>query len=441
MAEHPNILYLHSHDTGRYIQPYGHAVPTPNLQRLAEQGILFRQAFCASPTCSPSRAALLTGQSAHNSGMMGLSHNGHTIDYRQHIVHTLREAGYYSALSGVQHIARDPRVIGYDRILTTGRGSDKTLSQAVGFLGDPPAQPFFLSLGFFETHRPFPEPGPEEDERYILPPAPMPDHPRIRGDMAAFKASARIYDTYVGTVLEALGSNGLTDNTLVICTCDHGIEFPYMKCNLTDHGTGVMLIMRGPGGFTGGRACDALVSHIDIFPTVCELLEIDDPEWLQGRSMMPLVRGEKDETNDAVFTEVTYHSTYEPQRAVRTRRWKYIRRFGDREFPLMPNCDNSPSKDVWIEHGWRERPQAREQLYDLMFDPNESGNLAADPSLAGVLDEMRGRLDQWMRATGDPLLKGPVPPPLEGRVSDPDGLAPGDGMTVPPEMPLAMDTD
>src|SRR5690349_7085347 len=113
----PNILYLHSHDTGRYIQPYGHAVATPNLQRLAEEGVLFAQAFSAAPTCSPSRAALLTGQSPHASGMLGLAHRGFALnDYRQYILHTLRPHGYYGALFGVQHVARDPSVIGYDSL-------------------------------------------------------------------------------------------------------------------------------------------------------------------------------------------------------------------------------------------------------------------------------------------------------------------------------------
>src|SRR5215467_5443313 len=114
----PNILYLHSHDTGRYIQPYGHAIATPHLQRLAEQGVLFRQAFSAAPTCSPSRAALLTGQAPHSSGMLGLAHRGFALhDYHQHIVHTLRAAGYTSTLIGMQHVANDPTVIGYDRIV------------------------------------------------------------------------------------------------------------------------------------------------------------------------------------------------------------------------------------------------------------------------------------------------------------------------------------
>ena len=102
----PNILYLHSHDSGRYLQPYGHAVPTSNLQRLAEDGVIFRRAFCAAPTCSPSRAALLTGQSAHNAGMTGLANRNFVLgDFRQHIIHTLHPAGYTSALAGIQHIA------------------------------------------------------------------------------------------------------------------------------------------------------------------------------------------------------------------------------------------------------------------------------------------------------------------------------------------------
>jgi len=427
----PNILYIHSHDTGRYVQPYGHAVPTPNIQRLAEQGVLFLQNFCAGPTCSPSRASLLTGQCAHSSGMIGLAHRGFSLkDYKQHIVHTLHKVGYHSALSGVQHVAKNAEIIGYDQILTTQGG--KAAQTAVDFLDNAPPQPFFLSVGFGVTHRKFPEPGPDEDERYCLPPAPLPDTPETRRDMAAFKASARILDQNIGVVLEALDKNGLTENTLVICTTDHGIAFPGMKCNLTDHGIGVMLIMRGPGGFTGGQVCDAMVSHIDVFPTICDLLEIEHPQWLQGKSMIPLIRGETDEINEEIFSEVTYHAAYEPQRAIRTQRWKYIRRFEERHTPVLPNCDDSLSKDVWMKHGWRERPVPQEQLYDLIFDPNETHNLVGEPLMAVVLDEMLGRLERWMRSTDDPLLKGPVPAPSGARFNDPDGISPQEEALVAP---------
>lgn len=423
----PNILYVHSHDTGRYVQPYGHAVPTPSIQRLAEQGILFRQAFCVAPQCSPSRAGLLTGQCAHSSGMIGLAHRGFALaDYDQHIVHTLRQAGYHSALIGVQHVAPYPALIGYDQVLPLESSrAEHVAPAAADWLAQAP-QPFFLSVGFFETHREFPAPGCAEDARYCQPPHPLPDTPITREDMAAFIASARLLDGGVGAVLEALEDNGLAANTLVICTTDHGIAFPGMKCNLTDHGMGVMLIMRGPGGFSGGRVCDALVSQVDLFPTICELLDVAKPAWLQGKSLMPLVRGEVDEINDGIFAEVTYHAAYEPMRAVRTRRWKYTRRFDERCKPVLPNCDDGPSKDVWLEHGWRERPVPSEELYNLVFDPNESANLAGDPSAAAVLRDMRRRLARWMHATRDPLLRGPVPAPEGAVVSDQDDLSPQD---------------
>ena len=422
----PNILYMHSHDTGRYVQPYGHNVPTPNIQLLAEQGVLFRQCFCAAPTCSPSRAALLTGMCAHSSGMIGLAHRGFSLhDTRQHIVHTLRKAGYESTLIGVQHVARDPGIIGYDRVVSLpGNRAEHVALAAVSFLKSAPRQPFFLSVGFGETHRPFPEAGPDQDAAYCLPPAPLPDTPGTRQDMAEYKASAQVLDGAMGAVLDALEANDLAENTLVICTTDHGLAFPGMKCNLTDHGIGVMLIVRGPGGFEGGQVSDAMVAHTDLFPTICEVVGVEPPAWLQGTSLMPLIRGEADQVHDEIAAEVTYHAAYEPMRAVRTLRHKYIRRFEERDGPVLPNCDDGLSKDLWMEHGWQQRPPATEQLYDLVFDPHETHNLAADPGMAEVLAGMRDRLERWMHTTGDPLLKGPVPAPPGARVNLADGISP-----------------
>jgi len=422
----PNILYIHSHDTGRYIQPYGHAVPTPNLQRLAEQGVVFRNNFCSTPTCSASRSALLTGMCPHSNGMNGLAHRGWALyDYKTHIVHTLRNAGYRSTLCGVQHVAGDAAIIGYDAVLDLRNPQQRRPEAgAVEFLRSGPAQPFFLDVGFFETHREFPPPGPTEDPRWCRPPAPLPDTPATRADMAAFKASARVLDAAMGAVFDALDAAGLAANTIVVCTTDHGLAFPYMKCNLTDHGLGTMLIVRGPGGFAGGRLVEGMVQHMDIFPTVCELLEIEPPGWLQGKSLLPLVRGEAEEIHGELFFEVTYHAAYEPMRAVRTRRWKLIRRFGGRSQPVLPNCDDSPSKDAWLAAGWRERPVAQEELFDLAFDPNETHSLASDPAHAEVLSNLRARLERWMRSTDDPLLKGPVPAPAGARVNPADGLSP-----------------
>ncbi len=429
-----NIVYLHSHDTGRYVQPYGYAVPTPNIQRLAQEGVVFRQAFCAAPTCSPSRAALLTGQAAHSSGMLGLAHRGWTLnDVDQHIVHTLRRAGYTATLAGVQHVAADASTLDYNHVLDLPDRRAATVAPAASaFLRNAPAQPFFLDVGFFETHREFPVPDLHGVDRFCRPPAPLPDTAATRRDMAGYLASARDLDAGVGIILDAIDEAGLAENTLVVCTTDHGLAFPGMKCSLTDHGIGVMLIMRGPGGFRGGRIIDALVSQIDLFPTICDLLHLDRPAWLQGRSLLPLIRDETDEVNEAIFAEVTYHAAYEPQRAVRTGRWKYIRRYGDHPGPVLPNVDDSPSKEHWLAHGWRDHRLATEQLYDLVFDPVESHNLAADPAHAEPLAAVRARLDRWMQDTADPLLAGPVGPPAgrEIRVNDVDGLSPGEPTRV-----------
>ncbi|HEX3737414.1 MAG TPA: sulfatase, partial [Solirubrobacterales bacterium] len=422
MDRPPNILYIHSHDTGRVVQPYGFQVPTPNIQMLADQGVLFRQAFCAAPTCSGSRASLLTGLYCHNNGMEGLAHRGWTLnDYGQHWVHALRRGGYHSILVGEQHISKDPAVIGYDEMVKVssnkaGEVAPLTIEALRG--AKRTDRPWFMSVGFFETHRDFSAPTSVRDTLYSLPPGNLPDLPATRRDMAAFKASVRSLDQGIGAVLHALHDLALVDDTLVICTTDHGVAFPGAKATLTDRGTGVMMIMRGPGAFAGGKVVDAPVTHLDVFPTICEVARVQPPDWLQGSSLMPLLGGEVSSLHEATFAETTYHAAYEPQRSARTERWKYIRRFDDYPGPVLANCDDSASKQVWLEAGWGERTVAREQLYDLVLDPAEMSNLVADPSCAAVLDEMRRRLEEWMRATDDPLLEGPVPPPVGAEVNE-----------------------
>ena len=415
--DRPNILYLHSHDTGRYIQPYGHAVATPCLQRLAEEGVLFRQNFCVTPTCSPSRAALLTGCYPHENGMTGLAHRGYSLnDYRQHIIHTLRREGYVSVLAGVQHIASATaeeeawQIIGYDTCLE----GDQYEQRVASYLERPPKSPFFLSVGFHETHRKFPAvQDSAENPNYCLPPSPLPDTPETRQDMTRYKASARELDRKMGIVLDALDRSGLADNTLVICTTDHGIAFPRMKCNLHDSGIGTMLIMRGPGGFAAGRVIDCMTSHLDIFPTVCDLLQIKPPSWLRGKSLMPLVRKEATRLHDELFFEINDHAAFEAVRAVRTERWKYIRRFDKQRTPVLLNCDDGESKSLWLDHNWKDQPVPEESLFDLVFDPNETNNLVEDAALQDILETMRERLRRWMKTWSDPLLNDDIRQPVQ----------------------------
>ena len=405
------------------MQPYGHQVPTPNIQRLADQGMLFREAFCAAPTCSGSRAALLTGQWTHTNGMTGLAHRGWVLnDYSHHLVHTLREAGYWSGLIGEQHLSVDTGVLGYDRVVDIDTTHVETVAPAaVALLRERPPQPFFLSVGFFETHREYFPPTSIRDSLYSLPPGNLPDTPETRQDMASYKASARSLDQGVGAVLNALDEHDIADDTLVILTTDHGLAFPGAKATLTDRGIGVLLIMRGPGGFHGGRVSEALVSQIDLYPTICDLVGIDAPDFLQGRSILPVMRKETDEVNDAIFAELTYHAAYEPQRAIRTKRWKYIRRFGDRDLPVLANIDDGPTKDLFIrERLGRPAVAARGACTTCCSIPSEAHNLADEPAHAGVLAEMQERLEAWMRDTADPLLDGDVPPPPGAVLNDPD---------------------
>jgi N-sulfoglucosamine sulfohydrolase len=419
----PNILYLHSHDTGRYVQPYGQGVLTPNIQLLADQGILFREAFAAASSCSASRAAFVTGQYPHSNGMLGLAHRGFRLnDYGHHVVHPLRTAGYHSVLIGEQHISEneDTSILGYDHVEEIPRTNVETVApRAVEFLRTGPPEPFFASVGFFETHRSFFDPTSVRDTLYSQPPQNLPDTIETRYDMAAYKASARSLDHGVGAVLMALVAGGLEDRTVIVFTTDHGLAFPGAKATLTDRGIGVNLIVRGPNGFTGGKVVDSIVSQIDVYPTLCELAGVEAPDWAQGRSLMPLMRGETPDVRDEVFAELTYHAAYEPQRAVRTKRFKYIRYYEDGG-PVLANVDDSMTKDLMVGLGWADRPVDREQLYDLPLDPNEMRNVAQEAAYADVRAELSDRLDRWMQETDDPLLDGSVAAPAGARINTRD---------------------
>src|ERR1700727_2609643 len=132
------------------------------------------------------------------------------------------------------------------------------------------------------------------------------------------------------------------------------------------------------------------------FPDDLRLHWDEHPAWLQGKSILPVLSGQTAEIHEEVFAEVNYHASYEPKRAVRTTRWKYIRRFGDRRTPVLPNCDDSPSKDLWLQAGWGSQILDTESLYDLLFDPTEHANLVNDPAHLAVASDMRARLHAWM---------------------------------------------
>lgn len=457
MADIPNIVIVHTDDTGRYIQPYGHGIETPNLQRLADEGTTFRNAYCAGPTCSPSRGALLTGSSPHSNGLIGLAHRGFEIeDYSQHLSNYLSRNGFETVLAGQQHEVAESsgageaakQVLGYDRVLEGDESEidsipiehehtrhDLAITESVvNYLRESEnsnhSRPFFLSVGLDNTHQPLPLDQKSVDPNYVAPPGRLPDVPPIREEMAAYHVSAQYVDRCVGKIFECLYETGQIEDTIFIFTTDHGIPFPLMKCTLSDGGTGVSLLIRFPDqmDLPRGTAIDELVSQIDLFPSLCDLLDLPIPEWVEGESLIPLLHGKVDSIRQEVFSEVTYHAAYEPKRSIRTERYRYVRRF-DNEYDqyVAPNTDNGPSKQFFEELGYFEESPPKEELYDLYYDPNETQNLVSYSGHTDILNDLKQRLESWMEETSDPLLNGPISKP-EGAVADrQDALHPDSG--------------
>lgn len=445
-----NIVYLHAHDAGRYVQPYGLPFDNPNLMAFAKESALFRKAFCIAPTCGPSRAALTSGQYPHQVGMYGLpgGQGWKFDDYGKHLVNQLNRWDYQTVLAGVQHEANHAEhfpEIEYERVLereAPARDQDgecypETIDKIERFLATrEDSRPFFLSVGLDEPHRDNlarPELNlhgksdrftktryydPEQlDWRYTAPPPWLPDLPEIRKDMESYREGVKIMDEYIGRVLYALKHNKLEGNTLVIITSDHGIEFPGGKKGLTDQGTQVMLLIRGPkdsdSPFAGGKVLEPMVTHLDLYPTICDLIGQTADHKLEGKSLVPLAAGETEQVHEAVFTEQTYHGPVEALRAVRSERYKYIRRH-DAQGNQMRH--DGPSTPVMEGHGWYDRDFGHEQLFDLYLDPMEACNRVADPAYAEIKAELSAKLDAHMAATEDPFPGGEFPPPPAGKL-------------------------
>lgn len=430
MNKKTNVLILHTHDAGRYIEPYGYGIKTPNLMELAKDSVLFRKAFTPCPTCSPSRASLQTGMYPHTNGMLGLSHKtagGFSLNnYNEHILHELKKHDYLTTLSGIQHIdgpdvywndkeeskKKHGTRIGYDVMLNRDDlegpfSANMAAERAVEFIRND-NRPFYMSVGFIKPHAAFYNEHPNFDARYVKVPDSLPDTPQIREDMAGYMEMMYDTDRNMGMVIDALKQSGRYDDTLIIATTDHGIGFPKMKCNLKDGGTGIFLMVKLPNSEKRGMVIDEMVSNIDVYPTILDMLNIDIPERVQGKSLVPLIEGRVESLHEYIYHELTYHAAYEPTRAVRSKRYKYIRRFHENAKGVAPNIDGSRSKDDMVGFGLLDINNKVEELYDLYLDPNEMNNLIDDERYSEIKDELKTTLKTWMMETSDPIMNGPV---------------------------------
>lgn len=414
----PNILLIISHDTGKEIGSYGRNVATPELNDLAENGVQFNNYFCSQPQCSPSRGSILTGMYGHNHGMMGLAHMGHSMTAGlETIPSEMKRAGYETWLFGFFHESIDGKMdgkeLGYENIVEVpGNAAEDVSDRVEAFLNErvkgKQERPFYASVGFEETHRPFDhfEPVPIES---VEVPTYLPDTKNVREDLAYFYGSVKELDRAVGRIKKALDDTDLADNTLLVYTTDHGIAFPRAKGTLLDAGLETALIMRLPKGMrNGGREHDQLLCNVDLMPTLIEFAGGEIPERLDGESFLPLLKEESYDGRESFFCELTWHDRYHPMRGIRTSKYKYIRNFEDGPSVYLPLDihESLAGQDVRDDY---YVSNTEEELYDLNNDSLEQHNLIDDECYTDVLNDLRTRVEHWMEDTNDPLFKGPIP--------------------------------
>jgi arylsulfatase A-like enzyme len=333
-----------------------------------------------------------------------------------HTAQLLARAGYTTTLVGMQHLIERGSAyeLGYTRVLPVAPAyeeAEATLS-VLRELAQGGA-PFYVEVGFEEPHRPYDFGGAEPDlSRGVAVPAYLPDGPEARQDLAAFQGAIRQMDAGVGRILAGLDELGIAEQTCVIFATDHGAALPRAKCTLYDPGLEIALLWRWPAAGLGrSRVLSELVSNVDVTPTLLEALDVPAPGPLHGLSLWPLLQGHAGSPRrEEIFAEKTFHTYYEPMRGLRTERHKLIVNFEvSTRVDVPADVRQSPIYPLMLDELDAVRPPV--ELYDLVEDPWEHRNLAGTPELADVEADLRRRLLDWMQATGDPLLHGPVASP------------------------------
>jgi len=420
----PNLVLIDCHDLGQHLGCYGwRTVRSPNLDALAQQGVRFTNSFCTAPQCSPSRAALYTGRYPHATGMFGLAHppfNWRMYAGEIHLARFLREAGYATTQIGTQHVTATTiaavQELGFTQVLPAETAAE-VAERAATFLLQSSHQPFFLNLGFFEPHRDARgaySHAPPDESLGVQVPSYLPQSDAARKEFAALQGVIHALDTAIGVIWNALKQANLEQDTWLIFTTDHGLAMPRAKCTLYDAGIKTALMMRAPSlGIIGGRVYDALISNVDIVPTILEMLGLPIPARLHGASFAGLLLGRAYTPRSHIFAEKTFHIVYEPQRAIRTERYKLIWNAEAGIMHVPADIMQSPIYPEMIPEIVQKLPPVA--LYDLMLDSDERTNRCDDPHYAEIFQDLRARLVEWMHQTNDPLLEGPIASPFYHR--------------------------
>jgi N-sulfoglucosamine sulfohydrolase len=437
----PNILLITADDmdAGSPSSFGGPACITPNLDRLAADGIRFTHAHVVAAVCQPSRSAIMTGLVPHRNGAEGFEpiNDGVTL-----LTEVLSDQGYDLGILGkVGHIAPVAR-FGWDFVrqmeqLGLGRDPGKYGSATSEFIAQAGEDPWFLMANAHDPHRPFhgsadeaakwteearatiPAPSETYDPALNVPPGFLPDLEGVRTEYAQYLASVRRCDDVVGAVLAALDASGQRDRTLVIFLSDNGMAFPFAKANCYLRSTLTPLIVRWPGRISAGTVDDRnLVSSLDFFPTIADILGLTVDDALDGLSLLRLLDTGEDlgrETMFTVFHETSAKKRFE-MRCAQDRRYGYIwnqwvgngrtyeaENMDGLSWPAMTSAARTSAPVAERSEFYVHR--APEELYDLGADPFGLHNLADDPAHSDILHDFRQRVGQWMVEHGDPQTK------------------------------------
>ncbi|MFQ5732530.1 MAG: sulfatase [Planctomycetaceae bacterium] len=415
-ADRPNVLLVIADDMAwNDCGPYGsRIVRTPNMDRLAKQGMTFNLAFTATAMCSPTRQQLYTGLFPVRNG----AHPNHSRvkSGTKSIVHHLKKLGYRVALTGKKHIG--PRAS-----FPFEPGTRK-------FVTRNSKQPFCLVVASKEPHAPW-NTGPKDyDPDKISVPKNLVDNPVTRRSLAAYYSEITQFDSELGGWLKVLDDAKLAKNTIVIVTTEQGPQFPGGKWTCYDYGLHVGFIVRWPGKVKPGSRSNALVQYVDVVPTLIEAAggnpakvdtgragATDGGRGFDGKSFLDILRGKTDAHHKYVYGVHTTNGIISgkpyPIRSVRDKRYRYIRNLLPKATfqNIITENDRQKYWAAWKETAktdpraaalvkrYRRRPA--EELYDLETDPLELHNLAADPKYRAKITELNVRLQSWMKQQGD----------------------------------------
>jgi arylsulfatase A-like enzyme len=448
-TEKPNIILIIADDQGMEdCGAYGNAgVRTPNVDRLAAEGLRCEAAILTCSSCSPSRSSIITGRYPHNTGAEQLHWPlpGDQVTFPE----KLRAAGYWTAAAGKWHLGEAVldrfdvvHEAGANAFQLPGKGGKMVASKNPSGCEEwvptmrerPRDKPFFLWLAAFDPHRDYERniiPQPHKPADVTVPPY-LPDTPKVREDLGLYYDEISRLDSFVGKVIDELKAQGVENNTLVIYTSDNGRPFPRCKTTVYDSGIRTPLIMRWPGHIKPGSVSPRLVSTVDIAPTILALAGIQPGPTFQGVSFAPLFSDPNARIRDYAFAEHNWHDYEARSRAVRSERYKYIRN-------EYTDLANTPPADavrsltyvdmIRLHDAGKltpeqtapfESPLRSEELYDLQADPHELKNLAPDPAHAETLRKLRAELDRWKKQTQDVTPPQRTPDEFDRRTGEPN---------------------